>query len=62
MRIWMSERLSSGLDKAGDNSTADKECKEAEKSPHASASPFRWVTTESVALRRALSCASSASR
>ena len=51
----MSDRLSRGLDRAGDNSTADKECREAEKSPHASARPFRWETTVSVALSRALS-------
>lgn len=62
MRICMSDRLSRGPDRAGDNSTADSECREAEKSPQASARPFRCETTVSVALRSALSCASSASR
>ena len=62
MRIWMSERLSSGPEREGDSSTAERECSEAEKSPQASASPLRWMTTESVALSSARSWFSSASR
>jgi hypothetical protein len=58
----MSDRLSSGVDSEGDSSTADSECNEAEKSPQASASPFRCITTVSVAFSRALSWFSRASR
>jgi hypothetical protein len=55
MRIWISERLSRGPEREGESSTAESECNEAEKSPHASARPLRCITTVSVALRSALS-------
>jgi hypothetical protein len=55
MRICISDRLSNGVDREDDSSTAESECSEAEKSPQASASPFRCMTTVSVALSRALS-------
>ena len=58
----MSERPSNGPDREGESSTAAREWSDAEKSPQASARPLRCATTVSVALRSALSWASSASR
>jgi hypothetical protein len=41
MRIWRSERPSRGPERIGDSSTADRACKELDKSPAASAKPLR---------------------
>lgn len=62
MRIWRSERPSRGPERDGESSTAERACRELEKSPAASAMPLRCMTTVSIALRRALSWFSRASR